>query len=74
MRGRDGVLAPRSDRDRRTVCAARVGPRAFENYEAGSQAVSVPMSRLLTLLANDPSRIHELEAAVKPAKRPRKSA
>jgi len=50
------------------------GPRAFQKYEAGSQAVSVPMSRLLTLLANDPSRIRELEAAVKPVKRTRKSA
>ena len=37
------------------------GPRAFQKYEAGKQAVSVPMSHLLRLLANDPSRLRELE-------------
>lgn len=36
------------------------GPRAFQKYEAGKQAVSVPMSHLLRLLANDPSRLREL--------------
>lgn len=36
------------------------GPRAFQKYEAGKQAVSVPMSHLLRLLANDPARLREL--------------
>jgi HTH-type transcriptional regulator/antitoxin MqsA len=36
------------------------GPRAFQKYEAGTQAVSSPMSHLLTLLANDPKRLDEL--------------
>lgn len=36
------------------------GPRAFQKYESGKQAVSVPMSRLLTLLANDPRRLQEI--------------
>lgn len=50
------------------------GPRAFQKYEAGSQAVSVPMSRLLTLLANDPKRLRELPGAPKAPKRTKKSA
>lgn len=37
------------------------GPRAFQKYEAGKQAVSVPMSHLLRLLAKDPKRLKELE-------------
>jgi HTH-type transcriptional regulator/antitoxin MqsA len=36
------------------------GPRAFQKYEAGTRAVSTPMSNLLRLLANDPSRLGEL--------------
>jgi HTH-type transcriptional regulator / antitoxin MqsA len=36
------------------------GPRAFQKYEAGTQAVSAPMSHLLTLLSNEPSRLLEL--------------
>jgi HTH-type transcriptional regulator / antitoxin MqsA len=36
------------------------GPRAFQKYESGSQAVSAPMSNLLRLLAKDPSRLQEL--------------
>jgi HTH-type transcriptional regulator/antitoxin MqsA len=36
------------------------GPRAFQKYESGKQAVSVPMSHLLRLLASDPSRLQEL--------------
>ncbi|MGC9986934.1 MAG: type II toxin-antitoxin system MqsA family antitoxin [Polyangia bacterium] len=36
------------------------GPRAFQKYESGKQAVSVPMSNLLRLLARDPSRLREL--------------
>jgi HTH-type transcriptional regulator/antitoxin MqsA len=39
------------------------GPRAFQKYEAGTQAVSTPMSNLLRLLANDPSRLGEIETA-----------
>ena len=30
------------------------GPRAFQKYESGSQAVSAPMRNLLRLLAKDP--------------------
>lgn len=36
------------------------GPRAFQKYESGKQAVSVPMSNLLRLLARDPNRLHEI--------------
>jgi HTH-type transcriptional regulator / antitoxin MqsA len=36
------------------------GPRAFQKYEAGKQAVSAPMSNLLRLLSQDPSRLREL--------------
>jgi HTH-type transcriptional regulator/antitoxin MqsA len=36
------------------------GPRSFQKYESGKQAVSVPMSNLLRLLAADPSRLEEL--------------
>jgi HTH-type transcriptional regulator/antitoxin MqsA len=36
------------------------GPRAFQKYESGKQAVSVPMSILLRLLARDPSRLREI--------------
>lgn len=39
------------------------GPRAFQKYEAGKQAVSVPMSHLLRLLVNDPKRLRELAPA-----------
>jgi len=39
------------------------GPRAFQKYEAGTQAASVPMSNLLRLLANDPQRLEELKKA-----------
>ena len=38
------------------------GPRAFQKYESGKQAVSVPMSHLLRLLANDPRRLREIKA------------
>lgn len=44
------------------------GPRAFQKYEAGKQAVSTPMSNLLRLLANDPSRLAELRRL--PSRRP----
>jgi HTH-type transcriptional regulator / antitoxin MqsA len=37
------------------------GPRAFQKYESGATAVSVPMSNLLRLLANDPTRLKELD-------------
>lgn len=36
------------------------GPRSFQKYEIGTQAVSAPMSNLLRLLGNDPSRLSEL--------------
>jgi HTH-type transcriptional regulator/antitoxin MqsA len=36
------------------------GPRSFQKYEAGTQAVSTPMSHLLRLLANDVSRLDEI--------------
>lgn len=45
------------------------GPRAFQKYESGKQAVSVPMSNLLRLLANDPGRLRELEDSEAPVKR-----
>jgi HTH-type transcriptional regulator/antitoxin MqsA len=52
------------------------GPRAFQKYESGTQALSVAMSHLLRLLANDPSRLRELSgpAVVKTSDRttPRK--
>ena len=79
----DGVLGP----DEVAVARERLGlsqrkagailgggPRAFQKYEAGSQAVSVPMSRLLTLLSNDPKRLRELPGAQKVTKRTSKSA
>lgn len=37
------------------------GPRAFQKYESGLVMVSAPMSNLLRLLNNDPSRLRELE-------------
>ena len=39
------------------------GPRAFQKYEAGKQAVSVPMSHLLALLAHDPSLLRVIKGA-----------
>jgi HTH-type transcriptional regulator/antitoxin MqsA len=42
------------------------GPRAFQKYEAGAQAVSTPMSNLLRLLARDPSRLQELRVSRRP--------
>lgn len=50
------------------------GPRAFQKYEAGKQAVSVPMSHLLRLLANDPSRLRELAPGTTKVKGPRTSS
>jgi HTH-type transcriptional regulator/antitoxin MqsA len=79
----DGVLGPEevaAARERLGLSQRKAGeilgggPRAFQKYEAGKQAVSVPMSRLLTLLANNPKRLRELPSAPKAAKRPRKSA
>lgn len=79
----DGVLGPdevAAARERLGLSQRKAGailgggPRAFQKYEAGSQAVSVPMSRLLTLLANDPKRLRELPGAPKAAKRSSKSA
>jgi HTH-type transcriptional regulator / antitoxin MqsA len=79
----DGVLGPdevAAARERLGLSQRKAGeilgggPRAFQKYEAGKQAVSVPMSRLLTLLANNPRRLGELPGAPKAAKRSRKSA
>ncbi len=39
------------------------GPRSFYKYESGKQAVSVPMSHLLTLLDHDVSRLQELRGS-----------
>jgi HTH-type transcriptional regulator / antitoxin MqsA len=39
------------------------GPRSFYKYESGKQAVSMPMSHLLTLLDHDVSRLQELRGA-----------
>lgn len=47
------------------------GPRAFQKYEAGTQAVSTPMSNLLRLLAKDPARLEELKET-SPARSPRR--
>ncbi|HKQ67854.1 MAG TPA: type II toxin-antitoxin system MqsA family antitoxin [Polyangiaceae bacterium] len=41
------------------------GPRAFQKYESGNQALSVPMSHLLRLLASDPSRLREIGGPAK---------
>jgi hypothetical protein len=49
------------------------GPRAFRKYEAGKQAVSGFISRLLALVANNPKRLRELPGAPKAAKRPTRS-
>jgi HTH-type transcriptional regulator / antitoxin MqsA len=44
------------------------GPRSFYKYESGKQAVSVPMSHLLTLLDHDVSRLQELRGAAEPGR------
>ena len=68
----DGVLAPDEVAAIRTKLGLSQraagellggGPRSFQKYEAGTQAVSVPMSNLLRLLARDPSRLEELRQA-----------
>jgi HTH-type transcriptional regulator/antitoxin MqsA len=65
----DGVLGPREVTKVREALGLSQrsagemlggGPRAFQKYEAGTQAVSVPMANLLRLLANDPGRLREL--------------
>jgi HTH-type transcriptional regulator/antitoxin MqsA len=80
----DGVLGPdevAAARERLGLSQRKAGeilgggPRAFQKYEAGKQAVSVPMSRLLTLLTNDPKRLRELPGvATATKKKVRKSA
>lgn len=78
----DGVLAPEEVAAIRTKLGISQraagellggGPRSFQKYEAGTQAVSVPMSNLLRLLARDPSRLEELRQVrgVKKARVPR---
>src|SRR5262245_21664068 len=65
----DGVLGPAEVARIRTALGLSQrkagellggGPRAFQKYESGKQALSVPMSHLLRLLAIDPSRLREL--------------
>ncbi|MEZ4264664.1 MAG: type II toxin-antitoxin system MqsA family antitoxin [Polyangiaceae bacterium] len=65
----DGVLGPAEVAQIRTALGLSQrrasellggGPRAFQKYESGTQALSVAMSHLLRLLANDPSRLREL--------------
>lgn len=77
----DGVLGPKKVAEireklglsqRRAGQLLGGGPRAFQKYEAGAQAVSVPMSLLLRLLSNDPRRLLELPGT-KPAKRSSKA-
>jgi HTH-type transcriptional regulator/antitoxin MqsA len=68
----DGVLGPKEVAQVRSALGLSQrkagellggGPRAFQKYESGKQAVSVPMSHLLRLLARDPSRLRELQQA-----------
>lgn len=47
------------------------GPRAFQKYESGKQAVSVPMSNLLRLLARDPARLEEIRPRLPRSPMPR---
>jgi HTH-type transcriptional regulator/antitoxin MqsA len=65
----DGVLGPAEVAKIRTALGLSQrkasellggGPRAFQKYEAGTQALSVAMSHLLRLLAKDPARLREL--------------
>jgi HTH-type transcriptional regulator / antitoxin MqsA len=65
----DGVLAPdqvAAARQKLGLSQRRAGellgggPRAFQKYESGAQAASTPMSNLLRLLANEPSRLEEI--------------
>lgn len=74
----DGVLGPAevaSVRERIGLSQRKAGellgggPRAFQKYESGEQAVSVPMSRLLVLLGNQPKRLRELTRASTPARK-----
>lgn len=78
----DGVLGPAEVARIRTALGLSQrkagemlggGPRAFQKYESGKQAVSIPMSHLLRLLARDPSRLRELRGPVK-TKAPRSAA
>jgi HTH-type transcriptional regulator / antitoxin MqsA len=81
----DGVLGPAEVAKIRTTLGLSQrkasellggGPRAFQKYESGTQALSVAMSHLLRLLAKDPARLRELSgpATVKAARpaQPRK--
>ena len=78
----DGVLGPAEVARIRTALGLSQrkasellggGPRAFQKYESGTQALSVAMSHLLRLLAKDPARLREL---TEPAtvKSPRRAA
>jgi len=74
----DGVLGPAEVAEARTALGLSQrkagellggGPRAFQKYESGKQAVSVPMSNLLKLLAKDPSRLREIAPQVRSGRR-----
>jgi HTH-type transcriptional regulator/antitoxin MqsA len=74
----DGVLGPAEVAEARTALGLSQrkagellggGPRAFQKYESGKQAVSVPMSNLLKLLAKDPSRLREIAPQVRLGRR-----
>jgi HTH-type transcriptional regulator/antitoxin MqsA len=65
----DGVLTPvqvKEIRERLSLSQRKAGeilgggPRAFQKYESGRQAVSKPMSNLLRLLARKPKLLNEL--------------
>lgn len=69
----EGVLGPKDvERVRKKLALSQRragallggGPRSFQKYERGTQAVSTPMSHLLRLLDNDPKRVDELREAV----------
>jgi HTH-type transcriptional regulator / antitoxin MqsA len=65
----DGVLTPiqvKEIRERLSLSQRKAGellgggPRAFQKYESGQQAVSKPMSNLLRLLGKKPKLLSEL--------------
>ena len=68
----DGVLSPDAIKkirkalglsQREASALLGGGPHAFQKYEAGRQAASVPMSHLLRLLEKEPKRLEELVQA-----------
>ena len=68
----DGVLSPAEVKrareklklsQRRAGAILGGGPRAFQKYEAGKVAVSVPMSNLLRIISNHPDLLEEIDTA-----------